>query len=258
MRVPIATLLGLAGTAGEILRSYFDSGNNRVQKKADDSPVTDADMASNQFLVGELCKRFPYPVISEESHSNWAQALHSQAFWLLDPLDGTQAFLSKSQEFSINLALMTKDGPKLGIIHAPMTHEFWYAEHGKGAFYTTEGSSPQTLPMVFPPDCQIIKSRLNDEKEVSHWMQQNGFSKMRGISSAIKFGQVAMGKASAYLRYAPSSEWDTAAGHVLVKESGGGMKMLSGKSDPTYLKQGFRNEAFIAFAKGVNCRGFRF
>jgi 3'(2'), 5'-bisphosphate nucleotidase len=258
MKIEIDSLIETVRIAGKLITSYFINKSYSTHQKDDGSPVTDADIASNQFLVDELSRLYRFPVISEESHQAIDAARKAPAFWLLDPLDGTNAFIDGRPEFSINLTLIDEHGPRVGLIYAPTTNEVWYATRGLGAYYQNGNLPPAKLPLITPAQECLLKSHSFDGIEAKTCMQRCHIGAMFPMSSAIKFGHLAMGKASAYLRMAPSHEWDTASGQLIVEEAGGKIFMLKTKSAPVYLQPQFKNGPFLALAQGVSMDRFSY
>ncbi len=219
------------------------------QQKKDHSPVTEADLLAHQLIENALIQAFPeIPILSEEQkeipyeiRQKWAQ------FWLVDPLDGTKDFLAQNDEFTVNIALIEKTVPILGVIHLPALEWTFFAKKGHGAFLKTK-EGIQKLPGFIPEKNSILVSRFHETESMAQFIQINQITKMTRAGSALKFGKVALGEAMFYPRFVGSSEWDIAAGQIIVTESGGYLIDLSTKKPPIYNKPSLRNAFFIAGA----------
>jgi len=239
-------IVALVEKAG-LLISQIYKGEIEVFKKADDSPVTQADHQSHFFLKENLEKLTPeIPVISEEDEKSWE--IKSSLYWLIDPLDGTKGFIQKTGEFCINIALMENDIPIFGIIHIPLTHETFYGCKGKAwRYFKEKTSSIHTRPC--PPKGMTLLLGGHGKKfkeQEDFFLKAYPITKVERIRSAIKFCHIASGRADLYLRFEACSEWDTAAGQALVEAAGGIITNLDG-TPFVYGKPGLINEAFVVF-----------
>ncbi len=213
-----ASLLSLMCEAGERLCQLYRQ-DLQPFTKPDGSPVTQADQEIDALIQRGLARLTPeIPVISEES-AFYPERLDPQApFWLLDPLDGTRAFLKKSGEFVINLALIQEGKPVSGIIHIPLTQETYLAFQGE-AFYAQETRmKPLASPRVPPRWTALVGSASTTVPEpFRHFPIQQ----VQQVQSALKFCWLAAGKAQFSWRFAPCYEWDIAAGQALLEALGG-------------------------------------
>jgi 3'(2'), 5'-bisphosphate nucleotidase len=239
----------LAKYAGKLITGrYFRKGVD-VTWKSDATPLTRADMDSHNFLVSSLERAFQQPVVSEEN-----RALQNPPpgtdFWLVDPLDGSQGFIEGSGDFCINIAFIQDGEPLIGVIYAPIYDELYYAQKGKGAFLE-RGRLKIPLPIQSPTHSVVVRSRHYDHEDVDRFIKVNTIDSQVIIGAAIKFAHLASGRATHYPRYRGSREWDTAAGHVILTESGGKMIDLTTGKSPTYNKPGFQNNFFLACAKTI-------
>lgn len=242
----IPPLLSLATAAGQRI-AYFYTQDLHVLKKQDTSPVTIADEQSHIILKSGLEKLLPHvPIISEEDPSSWH--LKNSIYWLIDPLDGTAGFIQKNKEFCINIALMENNYPVLGLIHIPLTHETFYAYQGK-AEHHVEGKTTPIHTRTAPSEGMTLLLGGQGEKytrEEELFLKSYPISTIRRVQSAIKFCDIAAGKADIYLRICPCSEWDTAAGQALVEAAGG--KIVTLNNAPfIYGKPHLINSSFIVF-----------
>ncbi len=245
----------------EILKIY--SAPFDVEWKQDNSPLTAADRASHQ-VISEILKQTEIPVLSEEGQFDSFEKRGSwKNFWLVDPLDGTKEFVRRNGEFTINIALMENNKPLLGLIHIPV----------KDVLYATDGTSfykiEQTATRLFQSSLDLeayalIPSNEQRSKEVvrvlasrSHMSPETAayvknlekeYDRVELLSagSALKFCLLAEGRADVYPRFAPTMEWDTAAGHALLKAVGKNILLVNSGQEMTYNKHSLVNDWFIA------------
>jgi 3'(2'), 5'-bisphosphate nucleotidase len=245
-----AELVSLARRAGKILMERFGSATLKSHLKADASPVTEADLASHEFLLAELSQRFGLPVVSEEGDLVPPKGTE---FFLVDPLDGTLDFVNRIPEFSVCIALVRDGRPVAGVIHGPAVSETYSATEGEGA-WANLGSGEERLPLRPTVPSVLLRSRYHDTPRVARFGERNGFLQSLVVGSALKYGQLARGEAAAYLRFTDVAEWDIAAGHILLKEAGGSLTELETLAEPHYGKPGFRGPGFIACAPEISPR----
>jgi 3'(2'), 5'-bisphosphate nucleotidase len=238
----------IAREAGQvILRYYLDGIPSEL--KADGSPVTTADHAAEGVIMPALHHLTPeIPVISEENHAAGLSASIGQDFWLVDPLDGTRAFVDHTDEFTVNIGLVRGGVPVLGVIYAPVTGEMFAAAGPGTAVQCIQGRDKPVSARVPPPDgLHVVTSRRHiDEDRLSQFLEGRRVAAQVRSSSAFKFCLLAAGKADLYPRFGPTSEWDTAAGHAILKAAGGSVLTPDGQQ-LTYGKPDFRNGDFIAY-----------
>jgi 3'(2'), 5'-bisphosphate nucleotidase len=236
-----ASLLDLMCEAGERLCEFYHR-DLKPFTKSDGSPVTQADQAIDVLIQRRLAQLTPdIPIISEESPAFPDRLDPKAPFWLLDPLDGTRAFLKKSGEFVINLALIQDHKPVVGIIHVPMTQETYLAFQGK-AFVAHQGLlEPLASPRVPPRWTALVGSASTAVPEpFRHLPIQDTLQ----VQSALKFCWLAAGKAQFSWRFAPCYEWDVAAGQALLEAVGGTVlttqreKILYGTRPDYYYTKG--------------------
>ncbi len=241
-------IVALAEKAGAVIRQVYTK-EIEVFEKNDGSPVTHADHQSHCFLKAGLEKLTPtIPIISEEDESSWT--LKSPSYWLIDPLDGTKGFIHKTGEFCINIALMEENRPIFGLIHLPLTGETFYGyekqawRHGeeKSSVIHTRSCPPSGMVLLFGGYGKAYK----EHEEL--FLKSYPIHKVKRLRSAIKFCHIASGVADLYVRYEPCSEWDTAAGQILVEAAGGVMTRLDG-TPFLYGKPGLINEGFVVFGR---------
>lgn len=218
-------ILTLAYQAGEHLKTFY-AGSVDVKIKSDKTPVTEADLFISQFLTEQLQQLTPnIPILSEE---NCAIPLDErkkwQTYWIIDPLDGTQQFIDRTDQFSIVIGLMQQNQPVLGVIHSPILDKTYYALKGQGAFLQ-EGETYSQLPLYKKRNenhrLKITLGISNSESIAKTVQSPYQVEFMQYGSSSLKAGLVAEGKADCYVRFGDTGEWDTAVAEILLAESGG-------------------------------------
>ena len=210
----------IAEEAGRAILDIYQQDDVGIQTKRDQSPLTQADLASHLIIVEALKKLTPdIPILSEEGEIFDTEV---DTFWCVDPLDGTKEFIKKNDEFTVNIALIEQHQPVLGVIHVTVTNETFMALQGEGAFkikdnqtYTiTKQSGENHSPLIFA----VSRSHLNEKTKAFINRHQAGIIP---AGSSLKLTLLAEGKADVYPRFGPTSLWDMAAGHAILKETGG-------------------------------------
>lgn len=218
----------IARQAGALIMRLYDMHEYQTYEKADDSPVTSADMAANKFIIEALESLTPeIPILSEESgHVDFNQRKHWPRYWLIDPIDGTQEFIARSGDFAVNIALVEGNKPVLGIIYWPAGDTLYKGIAGVGAFkQDAQGETAIQVRKLDDPSSDpliIAISRRQPQERVSRRM--SGERKVKPLpagSCSLKACFIAEGKADCFLRVGPTGEWDTAASQVIVHEAGG-------------------------------------
>ena len=199
----------------------------RIEGKLDGSPVTEADLAADRIIAEGLARLVPeVPVLSEE-RVNLAKPPYSGSFFLIDPLDGTREYVAGRGEFTVNLALVTKGTPLLGIIAAPALGLVWRGLVGLGAERLTMGEKSVAEPIHTrthpkPGEPWIVAvSRSHLDSRTEAFIAERPGAIRQVLGSAVKFGRLAEGGADIYPRLGPTSEWDVAAGPAVVTAAGG-------------------------------------
>jgi len=237
----------LAAQAGEQVMHFYRNGAN-VTFKADASPLTAADEASHAFLVKSLQDLLPdVPVVSEESDRAMDSAIdHAKLFWLVDPLDGTKEFLKKTNEFTVNIALMKERLPVVGVVHAPALNLTYYGGREFGAWRQTgdDPPTPITTRRAGSSQLGVVASKDHAGPLVSAMLTRLTNPQLRSMGSSLKFCLVAEGKADLYLRDLPTMEWDTGAAQCIVEAAGGSVFSLDGEP-LRYGKPGLKNPAIM-------------
>jgi 3'(2'), 5'-bisphosphate nucleotidase len=241
-------VLALAEQAGAVILEHYHGGTI-VAMKADASPVTAADEAGEAVILAGLRELTPgVPVVAEEAVAKGEVPDVGQGpFWLVDPLDGTKEFLSKNGEFTVNIGLIEGRQPILGVVLAPAKGLAWWGSMGQGACRREGGTVSQIRVRPRPAQAAVaVASRSHRDAETDAWLGAEGITDTVSAGSSLKFCLVAEGKADVYPRFGPTMEWDTAAGHAVLRAAGG--RVLTTGGEPfLYVKPGFRNPGFIAY-----------
>jgi 3'(2'), 5'-bisphosphate nucleotidase len=221
----------------------------QVITKSDESPVTEADRRGEGLILQRLAERFPgVPVVSEEDSSEFGTPTAiGPRFFLVDPLDGTKAFVRGDPNFTVNIALVEDRRPVAGAICAPPTGETWFTEAGVVRKRIQGGAEQSVRARSWPSDPLALVSHTMTADAAQALADRYGVTRREPMDSSIKFCRLAEGAADLYVRYGPTSEWDIAAGHAILQAAGGqvltpeGEPFLYGKAD-----QQFRNGPFVA------------
>jgi 3'(2'), 5'-bisphosphate nucleotidase len=244
----LPTLVALAERAGAVILEHY-GGDIDVRAKADASPVTAADEAAEAVILEGLAKLTPsIPVVAEETvAAGGVPELGGQPFWLVDPLDGTKEFLSRNGEFTVNIGLIEDGSPTLGVVFAPAICRVWWGAVGHGAWTRSDGRERAIAARPRPAVGLIaVASRSHADPETEAYLDEVGATERISAGSSLKFCLIAEGRADLYPRFGPTMEWDTAAGHAVLRAAGGHITTRDG-APFLYRKPGFRNLGFIAF-----------
>jgi 3'(2'), 5'-bisphosphate nucleotidase len=244
----VEPLLALARQAGAaIMRVY--SEDFAVSHKEDRSPLTEADMASNNIIVAGLADLHPeLPVLSEESADvPWEVRRGWRRYWLVDPLDGTREFINKNGEFTVNIALVEDGGVALGVVYAPALDELHFGLRDVGAF-VCDGLNRVPISVRKPalPPLRVAASRSHLDLRSSATIDRMGETDLLGMGSSLKFCRMAEARLDVYPRFAPTSEWDTAAGQCVLECAGGAVLTLDGQPLRYNTKESLLNPDFLA------------
>ena len=241
----------------EIMRVYQDPKQNfAIEEKSDKSPLTRADRAAHKCIVRHLSET-GIPILSEEgAHLPYEERKEWHRLWVVDPLDGTKEFIKKNDEFTVNIALVEDGSPVLGVIHVPVTGMIYFGIVGMGAWKGTSnpsGREKKVLPIEEEAGKESVytivasRSHMNPETEqyISQMRKLHKAVQLISSGSSLKICLVAEGKADVYPRFAPTMEWDTAAGDAIIRASG--KKIINAETGQplTYNKPDLHNPWFI-------------
>ena len=245
---------------GHAIMDVYDS-EFAVEHKADKSPLTLADKNCNAVIDNFLSKT-NLPILSEEGAKiPYLERKEWEYFWLVDPLDGTKEFIKRNGEFTVNIALIYKGNPIIGVIYVPVKEELYFALEGIGSYKksslseTIENvdaliSKSISLPIVIERDSYVlVGSRSHMSKETEEFFnqkrQQHGNVEVMSVGSSLKLCMVAEGKADSYPRYAPTMEWDTGAGDAICRMAGFQVLQFNSEKPVEYNKEDLLNPWFL-------------
>lgn len=243
------TLHTLSVRAGEAIMEVYKTDFD-VTAKADQSPVTKADQLAEDIIANTIRKTVGahFPIIGEEAFAEGkTRPVGGDPFWLVDPLDGTKEFISRNGEFTVNIALIDGGRPVVGVVHAPaLGHTYLGSPHGAFADFGG-GRGPQPIRCRPAPKGGLtaLVSRSHMSPETAGFLKDFDIKEEMSAGSSLKFCVIARGEADLYPRLGRTMEWDTAAGHAVLKAAGGSVTTLDG-GDLTYGKPGFENPHFVA------------
>lgn len=246
----LARIIAISKHAGSLILEWYENESCQVVRKSDASPLTEADLASDAF-IGQALSDTGIPLISEETDCPYPVRKDWDRFWLVDPLDGTKDFLERNGEFTVNIALVERGSPVLGVIHAPAAGLTYYARAAKGAFCEKNGRISR-LPCFEPSGSPVATvSRQHLTARTREFLTRNGITRVEPRGSSLKFGMVASGKATIYPRFEGSMEWDIGAGQCILTEAGCRIIDLVTGTAPHYNKPSLLNNPFIVCAPHI-------
>lgn len=236
------------------LRSISDEASQRILEvynskitfkiKDDHSPVTIADTESNEIICQKIKKEFKsIPIISEE---NKKKTIKSETYFLVDPLDGTKEFIQRNGEFTVNIALIVNNRPKLGVIQLP-AHNLQYFSDGFHSF-KYNGALKKIFSFTSSKKLRLLISRSHLDVDTKKVIKKFENTKFQKVGSSLKFCYLAEGRADIYIRNGKTMAWDVAAGIAILKTAGGDIKTLDLK-EFILDKTNFINSPFICFRK---------
>jgi 3'(2'), 5'-bisphosphate nucleotidase len=250
----------------EILKVYY-SDNFDVEIKKDKTPLTLADKAAHNEII-DILEKTNIPILSEEGKSiDYNERKKWEYFWLVDPLDGTKEFIKKNDEFTVNIALIYNGNPISGIIYVPVLKLLYVGDVEIGSYLINSIDTysnidnlikiGQKLPKATKPNLfTIVGSRSHMNKETEDFMavfkEKYGYVDIISKGSSLKLCMVAEGLANIYPRFAPTMEWDTAAGHAIALGANCTVTQQDQKTPLTYNKENLLNPWFIVKQKDVD------
>ncbi len=244
--------------AGNAVMRIRQDGYNKDQK-ADGSPITEADLAADAIIIRALTALNPdIPAITEETW-NADTDLDPDAYWCVDPIDGTKGFINGSPDFTVNIGLIKNNYPVLGVIYAPALGTIWTGYDGKAWMRKNDGEGDKTLGLmgvataisarnINPNTPDIVATRAHRGQMLDSWINRLNPATSIAVGSSLKFCTLAEGHADLYPRIGPTMEWDTAAGQAILEAAGG--TMVGGNGARFYYgKKGRLNGVFSAIGK---------
>jgi 3'(2'), 5'-bisphosphate nucleotidase len=242
-------LAEICEAAAELILPLWKAGVE-VLTKADESPVTEADRRAEALILERLAQRFPgVPVISEEDASEFGTPdAIGPRFFLVDPLDGTKAFVRRDPNFTVNIGLVDHGRPVAGAVAAPPSGETWFTSP-RGAVKRVNGGAESLVRVrPWPKGAAIaLVSHTMKEETAAKLAAEYGFDLREPMDSSIKLCRIAEGAADIYPRHGPTMEWDIAAGHAVLEAAGGRLTTPEGQPfGYGKASEGFRNGWFVA------------
>ncbi|MBE2893623.1 3'(2'),5'-bisphosphate nucleotidase CysQ [Spirabiliibacterium falconis] len=245
----LSNVLSIAKQAGAKLLAFYQQ-NLPEQRKSDNTPVTAADLAVSDFLCTALSHLTPHvPVLSEENcdipfaeRTGWTQ------YWLVDPLDGTQQFLDKTEQFSVLIALVQHNQPCLGVVYSPVSDNLVYAMRGHGAYCLKENklTALSSQPLRAGQKVRLVIGHTSKVACLQPFLQPDANIEIQRCgSSGIKGVMVATGESDCYLRVGKTGEWDTAALECILHEMGGDICDLHGRKLTYNQRESLINPNFV-------------
>jgi len=235
--------------AAAIMTVY--AGAFAVERKLDDSPLTQADLESQRIILDGLATLTPgVPVLAEESaQAPWTERRTWRELWVVDPLDGTREFVKRNGEFAINIALIVEHEPVLGLVAVPAQGLVYIGAAGCGA-YRRLADGTRSAIRVAPPatPLRIVGSRSHRNPHLAAYLARSAPYEFLGVGSALKFCLLAEGNADFYPRFGATSEWDTAAGQALLEAAGGHVTRMDGHRLRYNCRESVINGDFVAFS----------
>ena len=245
--VDIQVIKNIAQEAGDAIMEIYTK-DFHIEFKDDASPLTEADIKANEIICNSLLELYPnIPILSEESKIAEYEVRKSwEYYWCIDPIDGTKEFIKKNGKFTVNIALIHKSIPVLGVVYAPVLKSMYWAMQGGGAFL-----NGQKLPIYMNKNKKqklfvvASKSHLSPETQIFIEALDTKEIELLSIGSSLKLCMVADGSADIYPRLAPTMEWDTAAADAIVRESGRMSYIFDTDTPLLYNKENLLNPWFV-------------
>lgn len=251
-------VINIAKAAGDAIMQVYETDFN-VLNKADNSPLTQADLAAHQVIIQALAALTPsIPVLSEESdHISYATRSQWPQYWLIDPLDGTREFVKRNGEFTVNIALIDHQQAILGVVYAPVLGLLYFASQAHGAYKQVQRSKVQSI-QIRPLNIKqptVAGSRSHSNEQMQRFMQNLQLAtganpELISMGSSLKICLVAEGLADVYPRLGLTSEWDTAAAHCILREAGGDIVDMKNQRLRYNSKDSLLNPYFFAKGEG--------
>ena len=259
-RDDILNINNIVYDAGQAILDIYDT-TFEVETKSDNSPLTLADKNSHLVIESGLKSIFPnIPILSEEGRDiSYSERKKWDCFWLVDPLDGTKEFINKNGEFTVNIALIENNKPILGVIYAPALSILYFAQKNIGSYKICCSSNLSKLEKSVrlnvnkkkkSDKIKVIGSRSHSNEKFKTWINENFHHyDILQKGSSLKFCEIAEGVADIYPRFGPTSEWDIAAGQIILEEAGGNIICINNEQLSYNSKESLLNPEFIASCK---------
>jgi len=250
----------LALAAGGVIMEVYVGADFGTRAKADSSPVTEADLAADRLIAEGLASAFAdIPAVTEEQAASHRQTGHRR-FFLVDPLDGTREFIRRRGEFTVNIALIEDGVPVTGVVYAPVVGRLFrsLAAGGAKGGAVEEAVDADGAPVAgslrgIPDNAAlvVVASKSHRDQATDDYIARYRVADFKSAGSSLKFCLLAAGEADFYPRLGRTMEWDTAAGHAVLRAAGGQVLRFDDHRPLIYGKPGFENPFFLAMAPGV-------
>ena len=242
----LQTLVHIAQAAGTVVMRHYEAGCD-ARVKADRSPVTDADEEAEKLILAELARHFPHvPVVAEEAAAAGKVVEAGAHFFLVDPVDGTKEFVRRGGEFTVNIGEILDGEAVAGVVLAPAIGRLFVGKVGEGAFEISGGATHAISARLPAADGLVaVSSRSHPDPKTDELLKTLVIKGHTNAGSSLKFCLVAAGEADIYPRAGQTMEWDTGAGHAVLRAAGGKVTTWDG-APFLYGKPGFLNGPFIA------------
>lgn len=254
--VPLMRRLALQ--AGARIMDIYNADDFEVKTKSDESPVTAADEAADAIISAGLREAFPELLLvteeQSETHENFGDT-----FLIVDPLDGTKEFINRRGDFTVNIALVENGIPTRGVVYAPAKERMFYTNdrgvsvEEQGPFQFENVGKVAKISVSEPDNSalMVVASKSHRDQATDDYIAKYQVRDSKSAGSSLKFCLVATGEADLYPRLGRTMEWDTAAGHAVLKGAGGDVVRFDDHSPLMYGKPDYANPFFIAYAPGV-------
>ena len=245
--IKIEEIKNIVLNAGKAVMEIYNK-DFTVEYKDDKSPLTEADKKSNEIICSSLEKLYPeIPIMSEENQQiEYETRKNWEYYWCIDPIDGTKEFIKKNDEFTINIALIHKNYPVLGVVYAPAIDKMYWAKKDEGAFLNGE-KLPLKVNTSPNEKLYVVASKSHLSPETQEFIDNLDVKEIEQVSkgSSLKLCMVAEGTADIYPRLAPTMEWDTAAADAVVREAGKITHQFNSDTPVVYNKEDLLNPWFV-------------
>lgn len=234
--------------AGKDILKIYESEDFAIEIKSDDTPLTRADIAAHKIILEHL-KNTDFPVLSEEGKTiPYQERENWETLWIVDPIDGTKEFIKKNDEFTVNIALVHKNKPVLGLVYAPALQKLYFGGPEIGAFLETQNQSSKKLKSVdhISEPIRIATSRSHLSQKTKDFISSfDGETKTIPVGSSLKFMLLAENKIDLYPKFGPCMEWDTAAAHAILKGLDIEVINMENQQPLAYNKEDLYNPNFL-------------
>lgn len=251
----------LALKAGDKIMEIYNADDFDVKVKSDDSPVTEADEAADALISAGLRDAFPdVLLITEEQASSHGKT--GDTFLIVDPLDGTKEFINRRGDFTVNIAFVEGGVPTRGVVYAPAQDRMFLTLADGAAAEEVAPFVAETMGTVRPikvsnadnTALMVVASKSHRDQTTEDYINKYAVKDMKSAGSSLKFCLIATGEADVYPRVGRTMEWDTAAGHAVLRGAGGKVVRFEDHAPLTYGKDGYANPFFIAYSPTVELK----